>query len=248
MSLTLREIWQYAWLRWGVAWLLFVLLASTLGPFGTFELLPLGPRLGYWALVLGLSMGLEALRRLLGGWDWTWQWRLASHLPYAAVLGVMIVWINWICFGVAASWAAFGFLFSVILIVALGVEGVLLLLSSGPTEVQNSPQPEPPSDDWLMGKLAVEKRGPLVRLEAQDHYTLVVTEAGQDLLLLRFGDVVERLGSGAGQRVHRSHWVAKGAVRHARNQNGRDTLLMADESEVPVSRSFRAAAKQAGLI
>jgi DNA-binding LytR/AlgR family response regulator len=64
---------------------------------------------------------------------------------------------------------------------------------------------------------------------------------------MRLGDAMQEL-AGQGLQVHRSHWVAPEAVRRHRRDKGRDLLVMTDGAEVPVSRSFRAAAQDAGLI
>lgn len=247
MSLALREIWRGPGPRWLLAWALCTLLAGTLGPFGTFEALAAAPRFAYWGALAALALGLEALRKTLGAWQWRAPLRLASHLPYALVMAALIQLINALVFGDVPAAGAFLFLVAVVLVVALFVEGILYLTSrSGPAPAPAPAVPDPA--DWLLRKLPHGKRAPLVRLEAQDHYTLVVTEAGQDLLLLRFGDAVAQLGQGAGLQVHRSHWAAAGQAMAHHRRSGRDFLEMRDGTEIPVSRSFRPAAREAGLL
>lgn len=251
MSLALREIWKGPASRWGLAWLLFTLLAGTLGPFGTFDILGPAERYGYWGLLAALGLGLEALRRALGGWQWRAKLRLASHLPYALVLASLILMINAALFGAAPSLRAFLFLCSVVLVVALCVEGVLYLTGrppDAPGAAAARPGLSGDPAEQLLRKLPHSLRAPLIRLEAQDHYTLVVTETGQALVLIRFSDAMEMTGPDMGQRVHRSHWVAGGQVAAHRRRSGRDFLQMADGVEIPVSRSFRGAARDAGLI
>jgi DNA-binding LytR/AlgR family response regulator len=64
---------------------------------------------------------------------------------------------------------------------------------------------------------------------------------------MRLSDAAEELREAAGISVHRSHWVALPAVRAHRREKGRDLLLMSDGAEVPVSRSNRTRAQEAGL-
>lgn len=90
-------------------------------------------------------------------------------------------------------------------------------------------------------------RGTLSRIEAQDHYLNVVTDAGSALVLMRFGDAVAELSEVAGARVHRSHWVAQAGVARILRKEGRQFLLMRDGAEVPVSRANRAALRELGL-
>jgi DNA-binding LytR/AlgR family response regulator len=93
----------------------------------------------------------------------------------------------------------------------------------------------------LLDRLPVEKRGALIRLEVQDHYVLVVTTRGTELLLMRLGDAIGE--AGPGRQVHRSHWVAEHPenflVRGA-GKNGRLAIRAADGADIPVSRSYAA--------
>ena len=93
----------------------------------------------------------------------------------------------------------------------------------------------------LLDRLPVEKRGILIRLEVQDHYVLVVTSRGTQLLLMRLGDAI--VEAGPGQQVHRSHWVAEhedNTLIRANGKNVRLCVRAANGFEVPVSRTFAA--------
>jgi len=48
-------------------------------------------------------------------------------------------------------------------------------------------------------------------------------------------------------QVHRSWWVAKGGVADAKRDNGKLVLVLKSGTEVPVSRTYLTAAKEAGL-
>lgn len=89
--------------------------------------------------------------------------------------------------------------------------------------------------------MPVDKRGILIRLEVQDHYVLVVTSRGTQLLLMRLGDAI--VEAGPGQQVHRSHWVAEhedNVLIRGSGKNSRLCVRAADGFEVPVSRTFAA--------
>ena len=49
-------------------------------------------------------------------------------------------------------------------------------------------------------------------------------------------------------QVHRSWWVARGAIEDARRGDGRATLTLKDGSEVPVSRTYAKALREKGWI
>lgn len=97
-----------------------------------------------------------------------------------------------------------------------------------------------PGRPALLDRLPVDKRGPLIRIEVQDHYVLVVTSRGSELLLLRLGDAIAETGADTGQQIHRSHWVADAGVRAVIREGGKNprlTVHTTDGQSLPVSRS-----------
>lgn len=86
-------------------------------------------------------------------------------------------------------------------------------------------------------------RARLVAVEAEDHYLRIRTEAGSDLVLMRFADALEALAGADGFRTHRSWWVARTAVELARWKGGRGELVLSDGSTAPVSRTYAVALK-----
>jgi hypothetical protein len=97
-------------------------------------------------------------------------------------------------------------------------------------------------------RLPEEIRAPVLALEAEQHYLRVYTEKGRDLILFRFSDAVGEMAETPGAQVHRSWWVARSAVERAVKESGAWRLVLRDRTEVPVSRTYVLAAKQAGLI
>ena len=56
------------------------------------------------------------------------------------------------------------------------------------------------------------------------------------------------LDGAGGLRVHRTYWVASRHVTGAARRHGRTTLRLTGGHEVPVSRTYMAAARAAGLL
>jgi DNA-binding LytR/AlgR family response regulator len=88
----------------------------------------------------------------------------------------------------------------------------------------------------------------LLALEMEDHYLRIHTALGSDLILLRLRDALAELGSGRGHQVHRSWWVAEGAVASVERPAGRPVLKLRNGLSVPVSRTFRDQVKSAGWL
>ena len=253
LHLALRE-WRVPLALWAG---LSALLAVA-GPFDTYRLLAPLPRFGFWAVVVGVSIGLDHLfRRMMAGQ--TLPQHLIERVGFALALAALVHGINLLVFDGWAGWADFAYLAGVVWLVAAVVElGHRLVLAPS-----QGPSPEAPQDDSPAGPgpaavppqqnpgflrhVPAAMRGSLIRIEAQDHYLNVVTDAGSALVLMRFGDAVAELSEVAGPRVHRSHWVAQAGVARLLRKEGRQFLLMRDGAEVPVSRANRAALRALGL-
>jgi hypothetical protein len=103
-------------------------------------------------------------------------------------------------------------------------------------------QPANPLADRLEPRFA---RAALIAVETEDHYLRIHTTAGQSLIYLSFTDALPALAGADGMRVHRSWWVARGAVDRVRWRGGRGEVLLANGVCAPVSRSYAAEVRRA---
>lgn len=99
----------------------------------------------------------------------------------------------------------------------------------------------------FMSLLPVEKRGELYCLQMDDHYVKVYTDKGHHMLLMRFKDALGLLEDYDGLQTHRSWWVSKQAVKSVLKEQRKTTLVLINQLEVPVSRTYSEAVKQANL-
>ena len=236
--------------------LVVALVLGLIGPFGTYALLPLFPRLAYWLSVVALNWMLC---------DVAVRW-VDGHLPDALPLRRIIVPLAG---AVAVSIPATG-----VVTLANGLSGigwpgaivtlygqVLLLLGaiSVPVytlaDLQEAAQRQPPDagNESAQGHALFRARlsgplgGELLCLEMQDHYLKIHTTAGSELILCRMEDAAREL-EGLGQRVHRSWWVAD-AARHEVTRDGqKHVIILSNGLEVPVGRTFRPALRASGWI
>lgn len=101
----------------------------------------------------------------------------------------------------------------------------------------------------FMERLPVKYRtATLHAISSEDHYLRVHTSLGEEMILMRLADAVRELAGADGLQVHRSWWVAKRGVQDEKRVDGRSLLILPSGTEVPVSRSYRAEAKAAGII
>jgi DNA-binding LytR/AlgR family response regulator len=99
----------------------------------------------------------------------------------------------------------------------------------------------------FLDRLPLRLRGAAIRaVESEDHYLRIHTDRGSDLILMRLSDALIELEGLEGAQTHRSWWVARAAVRNVSRGEGRATLTLDDGTEVPVSRRYARALRDAG--
>jgi len=229
-----------------VIWALATVLSTVAGPFGTLEALGLGARAVYWGGVVGVSVAGGVLSWRLGQTHGP-VWRLTIWAFYVVALAGLVHGLNTALFDAWQGGGRFAYLLGIIAVTFAVVQGLIALVRhtrDAPEDMTDAVDPQ----TLFLRRIPIEKRGELVRLEAQDHYLNVVTDNGQALILMRLQDAIDALKGAKGLRVHRSHWVMVPAVRGHQRDKGRDFLELKNGDTVPVSRSFRADAQAAGLI
>lgn len=225
-------------------WALVSVSAALAGPFGTYDALGLWGRLPYWALVSGGSILLSELvrraqrnRRMRKS-----MLRLVVFgLLYGLVLSGLINLLNMLVFPGWPVWRGWLLLAGLVAgVEALVFAGLYLFRPRAAAVKAENPEAA------FLKRLPSSQRGPLLRIESQDHYLLVITTAGRAMILMRMGDAVAELDAAEGMQVHRSHWVARRAMRALRREGGRLWLVVEGE-DVPVSRANHAALRALGL-
>ncbi|MEO1224125.1 MAG: LytTR family DNA-binding domain-containing protein [Pseudomonadota bacterium] len=249
MSLALRETRGIA--RAPRAWVGLAVIAALIGligPFGTFDALTLPERLAYWAANVAATFFTATFAITLAE-AWLSQ-RIASR-PLTLVLAALLaaVPVTIIVLTIAKTTGAdpraldIAVLYLYCAFITLGVALLSILVRTPKPAAMPDLAPPP-----LLGRLPLAKRGRLIRLSAQDHYTEVVTDAGSELVLMRLADAIAEAAPTEGLRIHRSHWVANWAVTCSHRRAGRVFVTLKDGGEVPVSRSQINAARAAGLV
>lgn len=121
------------------------------------------------------------------------------------------------------------------------VLGFKVVKTQQPTEVQ-AELPQEQSDitsnaKRLLDLLPATKRGDILYLKSELHYLMVVTTAGQSLILFNLKDAIAICNSLDGFQPHRSYWVKKSAIRAFRKAGRAGVLVLSNGSEIPVSRN-----------
>lgn len=242
MQLTLRQ--QQRGLSLLALWGLLTLLCAVTGPFGTHDVMGFGLRAAYWGVIVaGSVLGSVVVARVVTR---SFVQELALWVLFSFVLALGVHLLNLALFPSEATASGLLYLFGVVAAVVVVVNGMIFLARKTlAPPVADLEAPDPTLR--FLRRVPLEQRGPLVRIEAQDHYLNVVTTKGSALILIRLSEAIDELEGARGLQTHRSHWVALEAVTSHRRSEGRDSLVMSDGTEVPVARTRRQAAKDAGL-
>jgi len=215
------------------------------GGFGSWRA-PLAERLAFWtigpAIGVALSFGVTgwlqrapALARRPVATAFVAAGLLAGPFAVAALIAVALLYRR------PLDWSELGVTFPQVLFVSL------FLTAAARLAPQIAPQQQAPPDRSLRALLPHGVRSAtIIAREAQDHYVRVHTEGGAALVRCRLEQAAAACAEIRGNRVHRSWWVARGAVATIARSDGRALLTLANGLRVPVSRRYAKEIRKAG--
>lgn len=250
-----------AWRRAAAEWGLVVvagLFMGAIGPFGT-DALPALERLAYWLLcivgggVIGIAIDTLLERRVPAAWP---RAALASVLMTPAVT-LLVMAVGRLLLDQRIGVQHFAGLSWQVLVVSAAVMAARTLARRRPTVVVERQTvvetrtvvapPLPEAEAAFRRRLSAKRRGArLIAVEAHDHYLRVHTDAGSELLTLRFADALEELAGAHGLRIHRSWWVAGDAIEAVDWRRGAGDARLSGGVTAPVSRTYAGAVRAAG--
>lgn len=170
--------------------------------------------------------------------DLVWEEYVFAYASVVAVPILIWVVVNYI-YAEALGVPRYGYLSN------KAESGRRLRKMSEQTADQDLPPPKLPEfARKLNGGADVEIRA----LQAEDHYLRVHTDKKSELIRYRFSDAINDVSHLPGLQVHRSFWINTAAIDHIRRAGRSYEIVLAGGLEVPVSRSYRYAVKDAGLL
>ncbi len=233
-----------------------ILVAAWSGPFGTEREFYFPLRLAYWAAVVILTFSAA---HFFGAWTSFLLRRRGVHaLPRVLLVTLAaglastaaVLPVTFIVSGedaLSAS-ALLSTAYHALLIAAAAVGAMELLRGGRDKAVTDAPMRAVARDPRLLARLPLEKRGRLVSLSVSDHYVDVVTTRGRSIVLMRLKDAIGEADPEPGIRIHRSHWVALAGVEKVERADGRLSIVTCAGEALPVSRSYLADVRAAGLV
>jgi len=233
---------------------------AALGPFGSFALGSFGARLAYWvpATLIGyaifrpttLAATLIARRLDLPELPAALVGALVAAIPGA----LAIAYLGGYRPGTEPSFEILFQLYVQVGVIGLLVMTVFILIgrNSRPASVTAISPPPAPANQAPAARFLERLPGAwadrLVALEMEDHYVRAHGPGTSALILLRMRDAEAELAGVDGMRIHRSWWVARGAVEKVLRDGRGTKLRLTNGLEPPVARDRVAALKAAGWI
>lgn len=271
MQLTLREIRRiYTRPRRLAGMAVIAAILGIAGPFGTFETMSTGARLAYWGAIVFCTYAVGVF---FAGFFMGLLPRRPGNAPARILISGLIAGIPVTLTVAAIDLLAAGpgplrlsgilTLWGYCTLIALGVAVVSNMMEREQGAQVTPPQPgaaqarptvdaaQPPAAPApaaILSRLPIEARGPLVSMSMQDHYVEVVTTRGKALVLMRLSDAIRETEGVEGLQIHRSHWVALAGVASVKRHDGKLIVETTKGAELPVSRTFADAVRDAGLL
>lgn len=225
------------------------LVMSQLGPYRTIEA-PTPLRTAYWLVaVIGSGfVGILAdllLGRFVRGF---WTRIVVVSLVITPPVTLFIYALNAIMLDLPRRPWLLPQLGWQVLVVMLLVMALRALLWRRVVETRTVVVPPLPEAEraFRMRLSAKRRSAKLIAVEAEDHYVRVHTDAGSELLTMRFAEAVDELAMAHGYRLHRSWWVSADAIEGVRWKRGGGEARLAGGIAAPISRSYAAAVREAG--
>jgi len=222
------------------------------GPYGTYESIPLLPRLGFWLAVIfapwALWQMLYAAARAMAPPDTSWLVLTAGlMLPFSIVGSLLTQLIGMAAFGssltnVLQGWPVnigYWLMFSLGLLLPMQWIGATLAQDYRKTGGQRVA-------DFLMNKLPARLRsGELIALKAEDHYLRVYTTKGDDLIHMSLSDALTSLEGFPGIQTHRSWWLSLSTPTGLEPTKSWAEVKTQGDLRIPISRRRKRAVQAA---
>ena len=226
-----------------------------IGPFGTFQDMPLVVRLAYWAAVCATTFWIGFLPSATAA---AILERRGASTPVLVACGglagsvpvtIWLAGLHWVVFGASFVEGAI-VLYAYVAVICVAVSALFQALTAHETahetarEVVAAHQRPPPDTPAWLDRLPDALGKDLMLLQSQDHYLRAVTPKGETLVRAALREAVKELGR-YGVRVHRSWWVARDWIGAYEYRGGAPVVVLKNGQAVPVGRAYRSRVRDA---
>lgn len=231
--------------------LFMALILAQIAPYNSGSIANFGLRALYWGSIILISLlAWNTIEKFLVPrlkWNFFFIGSLCNLLM-TFPLFIYIILMNIFIFDNHSTWLE---LFYFWLQLAITCQSIYLLIyvivaqviKSGVDEDDDCP---PENTPHFLKNIA----GDLLYIKSEDHYLRIQTTTENKLILYKISDAIHQLETSniEGMSVHRSHWVAKSAIK-AHTKDGRKNLLtLTNNDQLPISATYLKNLKSEGYI
>lgn len=212
---------------------------AQIAPYDTDQIQNFGLRFLYWASIC------------LGSW---FTWNLINHQlepkinkPYILVgslvtflmtlpLTLFIILVNILFLRNAQSPIDILFFWLQLIITSQSIYFLIYLIISQTIKSRNVEQTLNTSTPHFLKNIG----GSLLYIKSEDHYLRIKTTAENKLILYKISDAIKQLDEShiEGMIIHRSHWVAKSAIKSHKKDGRKNLLILSNDEQLPVSTTY----------
>jgi len=242
-------------------WVSSIVVAVVAGPFGTLEGMSVGQRIVFWGATVSVSVFVGyTVRAAALGLVGTHRPGLSDWVSVLMMTAVFAPFVQGLADAVGNAAPGMARMFADVFVVTGAVFVVRRAMPgiemhgyrffergrrAAPVATARRERRQP----RLMRRLPATARGRILRLAARDHRVDVVTERGTTPLRIRLRDAIDEMDPEPGHCTHRSHWVARWAIRDVERDGAQKFfVILVNGDRVPVSRKYRADLEEAGVI
>jgi hypothetical protein len=236
------------------------LFLGLVGPFGSYLNSPRVVVVGYWVAVLWIGAAVFGLAQRPVLRAFAPRGLLAVVMLAAATLATVIplsllcrfiaqaIWPGPIGRISALEWYTQALVISTPITIGYALLDGLFRPGSRSGAGSATAEPADGAPGNFLSRLPIRLGRELLALQMEDHYVRAHTSRGSTLILVPLRQAIGELNGLPGLKVHRSWWVARGAVASV-IQDGRNLRLrLSNGIEAPVARTSVAAVRAAGFL
>ena len=242
----MRQIFgDISWEKKALVFFAGLIILTFMGPFGTYESMEFPKRFIYWSMLMigvGFFMHVSITTSLIT--PYLGRLPKIARVAVGAVTGglpgaVVVIFVSEVIAPMTITLTRIGSIWMQVSFISF-VIGIVEYMDWGLSK-SNTPQAIVTP---FHKRLSVSETADIISFSMQDHYVEVMTTLGSEMVLIRMSDAIGEIAGIAGERIHRSHWVAKTHLVDIEKDKARHLAVLTDGRKLPISNTYLPAAQK----
>ncbi|MBL1240330.1 MAG: LytTR family transcriptional regulator [OCS116 cluster bacterium] len=225
------------------------LIVAQIAPYDTDGIGNFFARFAYWLTLCNVSwVAWTTFEKFLVArldWPFIFIGSLCGILMTIPLLATIAL-INFIFLDNVISWPKMGSLWLQIFIVSQTIYALIYVVISQIIKSRKQVEHTSPAMPHFLKNIG----GDLLYIKSEDHYLRIQTSAENKLILYKISDAIKQLDEShiEGMIIHRSHWVAKSAIKSHKKDGRKNLLILSNDDILPVSATYLKNLKAEGYV